>query len=340
MRCNRVQGLFSEIYDGVAEEQTALLKHIGECPTCAAEYESYGRLINELRELPMPELPDNFHETIMAKIRAIAASEDTTVDRPKFEIHKSNKTAPPAKTPHRSAFSKTNTMAGRWASIAAAACLLLVSLWGIRVFDMPGVQRYTAEFDMPAPMSAPDVFGIEVFDFSLTGDDYEQDDITVFEPANEEDIPSLRSGFPIMPPQEQSSDDLAVDMGWQYGNAQESEGDVAGNIVPWLSDITDQAVSPEALEGVAPEMAHEADTPVAVVSETTELGAIPFMMIAADLSDHAPAEFDLPLTGGRMVNSIESSRFWNIAWAIAFAIGFAALGISLAAMTWSIYRKK
>lgn len=131
MRCQDVQGLFSEIYDGIAAEQAILVKHLQECSTCAAEYESYCRLLNELKQLPEPEIPPNFHEIMMAKIREVASLENNAASMQELTLRKWQKTAR-ARKPAQKAYAA----ARRWASVAAAACLLLVSMWAVHSFDL------------------------------------------------------------------------------------------------------------------------------------------------------------------------------------------------------------
>ena len=80
MRCDVVQGLFSEIYDGVAEHQAVLAKHVKDCPVCAEEYKSYSQMLDELKLLPEPELPFGFHEMAMAKVQALVPPNDHTID--------------------------------------------------------------------------------------------------------------------------------------------------------------------------------------------------------------------------------------------------------------------
>ena len=153
MRCEEVQGLFSEIYDGVAENQPILAKHLLNCPACAAEYESYSQLLDDVRFLPEPELPEGFHDTMMSKIREIAPPTDQTIDELLDSIEARNrlKEARRTKRPARSGAAITR----RWAGVAAAACLLLMTMWAMQTFQLP--TRYsdmtsaTNEAMPPAP---------------------------------------------------------------------------------------------------------------------------------------------------------------------------------------------
>ena len=72
MNCDDIRGLFSEYYDG-GETDACLTEHFKECLDCASEYDKYRRLIDEVRNLPEPELPPDFHENMMAAVRKHAA---------------------------------------------------------------------------------------------------------------------------------------------------------------------------------------------------------------------------------------------------------------------------
>ena len=149
MRCAQVQELFSEIYDGIAEAGAA--GHLLDCPACAAEYKRYSRLLDELRQLPEPELPAGFHEAMMDKIREIALSDKAAPHELKV-ITGNRKNAAPT----RQATKKAASISRRWAGVAAAACVLLISLWAVRVFDMPGVRFAddSAAYNMMLPQAA------------------------------------------------------------------------------------------------------------------------------------------------------------------------------------------
>ncbi|MCL2840939.1 MAG: hypothetical protein FWE05_09235 [Defluviitaleaceae bacterium] len=68
MTCDDIRGLFSEFYDdGEADEY--LIQHLQECSGCAAEYRAFKRLMIDVQNLPAPELPHNFHESLMARVR-------------------------------------------------------------------------------------------------------------------------------------------------------------------------------------------------------------------------------------------------------------------------------
>ncbi|MCL2528213.1 MAG: hypothetical protein FWE42_07305 [Defluviitaleaceae bacterium] len=131
MRCAVVQELFSEIYDGMAEGQALLEKHLQNCPTCAAEYEGYKQMLDELRQIPMPELPVGFHESMMEKIREIAPPSDHAIDELLNGIETRNRRREATRK------KRSGVVVRRWAGVAVAACLLLASVWGVRVLDLP-----------------------------------------------------------------------------------------------------------------------------------------------------------------------------------------------------------
>ncbi|MCL2377886.1 MAG: hypothetical protein FWC77_02050 [Defluviitaleaceae bacterium] len=298
MRCHNVQELFSEIFDGAAEEQAILVKHIQECPICAAEYEDYSRFINELRQLPAPELPANFHETIMAKVREIALSEDSIPGRPEFIVTK-QKAISPTKPPQKRMHTNPYAAARRWASVAAAACLLLVSLWAMRVFDMPHQSDMAFE---PAPMSAPMEFSAEAYDFPVSAGemDFLDDELynDLLAPAEFiESEPAAEDGdFPL------------ADM-WAYtrGGAYDVE---------FFTD--EDYLAPEAGEqGI-----------ISIMPTTTDINVNEFVM-ADDLSQNV-------LPGGP--RAAYGAGGIGTSWFImAFAVGLLILCISLGMMFGSIY---
>jgi len=145
-----VQELFSEIYDGVTQRQALLEKHLTKCPACAAEYEGYKQMLDDMRLLPEPELPQGFHDSVMAKIRAIAPPSDHAIDELLGEIEtRTRRREARRKKP------KAASTARRWAVIATAACLMLASLWAVRTFDLPGL-RDASDYERALQYAAPD----------------------------------------------------------------------------------------------------------------------------------------------------------------------------------------
>ena len=164
MRCARVQELFSEYYDGMLTPEADITVHLQHCPACKLEYERYSRLLDELKQLPPPELPAGFHEAVMGKIRMLVqqGAEDTghaSDIAPQYDIATNDIdpqrdkatskvievpfTARPGKKPSRTN-RKAAAFSRRWASVAAAACVMLISLWAVRVFDLPAARRDSA----------------------------------------------------------------------------------------------------------------------------------------------------------------------------------------------------
>ena len=178
MRCEDVKGLFSEIYDGVANEQAAALSHIENCPECKAEYESYSQLFNEIKELPEPELPLGFHEFVMEKIQDLVPPTDRTIDELLDNIETRNRK-------RKTGINKRGRqVTRRWAGVAAAACLLLASMWAMRTFDWPRLSSADDDaapmqemaYDMPMSMMEPAVFDAELefdegYEFNLPSEE-------------------------------------------------------------------------------------------------------------------------------------------------------------------------
>jgi len=287
MRCTHVQGLFSEIYDGIVEEQSALVRHLHECPVCAAEYEDFGKLINELRQLPMPELPEDFHETIMAKVREIASSGDGEPEGPELRVHSGRQ--PIKLRNQKRPIVKAHTAIRRWAGVAAAACVLLVSLWAMRVLDLP--MRQNDSFFIPlAPISTPVTDGIDIYVLPAS------DETIEFEPDADEGIPPAISARIYA--QEYSVD---YDLGDTMGGY--SDMDAAWEI---FSDETD------------------ADFEWSELSADFE-SITPIMQMAADL----PQDFLLegtPVVDERLILSPRGSAVWTVALVIGLTALCISLG--------------
>jgi len=191
MRCALVQDLFSEVYDGVAERQTAIEKHLKKCPTCAAEYEAYKQMLIDLRHLPEPELPLGFHESIMEKIQTITPPNDHTIDDLLGEIETRNRIREATKIKQRSV--RAAVMVRRWAGVASAACILFGCLWMVHAMDFPLLSRFSSDGAVESEASqhyaAPEMAEIAQA-YAMDADDiaaeFEQFDIPIM--ATEADL--------------------------------------------------------------------------------------------------------------------------------------------------------
>ena len=314
MRCHHVQELFSEIYDGVAAAQTALVKHIQECPVCMAEYEDYGRLIDEIRQLPAPELPTDFHKTVMAKVRAAALTENISL-----------------KIPQKRTSQQAYAAARRWAGVAAAACLLLVSLWAVQAFDiaLPGAQADQAveSADIAPrlyyPVEIAPMYDSPEDEFLIEHDLYERNGASWTYPY---DMPVGASA----PPEAQA----AADEGSAYADAlpevhvdlQELEhDDIADEPEEWLARGVDEE------PGIIPI--------VPIASDISIFGIYGTLEDSDDLDQDSldpDSNFELGLATGRVTHVQETSRSWNI----ALILGLTTLVISVAAMLACIFRAR
>jgi len=156
MRCSSAQGQFSEIYDGVAQRQNALLRHIKNCPDCAREYAEYKQMLDDVYNLPVPELPEGFHEAIMGKISEIIPPSDHAIDSLLQDIE-SRKRGREAKAKMHAL--RKRTAASRWSGVAAAACLLFACIWALNTLDMPA-SRADYELIPAMPYAAMDDIAI------------------------------------------------------------------------------------------------------------------------------------------------------------------------------------
>ena len=69
MNCDDIRALFSEHFDNELDEVSA---HLQNCAECAGEFEEYTRLLNQVRNLPEPDLPAGFHDALMRGVRTEA----------------------------------------------------------------------------------------------------------------------------------------------------------------------------------------------------------------------------------------------------------------------------
>jgi len=69
MRCDEFRDLFSEYYDSEAFEEDKMAAHLRDCAECALEYQEFCSLMEEIHELPEPELPSGFHDELMKGVR-------------------------------------------------------------------------------------------------------------------------------------------------------------------------------------------------------------------------------------------------------------------------------
>ena len=72
MDCKKMRSMFSEIYDAIQEEYPldgAVINHLNSCPACVAEFDAYSNVINEVRGLPEPELPQDFHHMLVEYVK-------------------------------------------------------------------------------------------------------------------------------------------------------------------------------------------------------------------------------------------------------------------------------
>jgi len=92
MDCRDIQDQFSEYYDDDPQSSSVHI-HLENCDKCAAEYEKYAQLIDQVRTLPNPEMPQGFHRKLMAYVlNAIEIStppmfeRSAPVNRRKFKV--------------------------------------------------------------------------------------------------------------------------------------------------------------------------------------------------------------------------------------------------------------
>jgi len=223
MKCKQVQALFSEMYDaeirtnaitngtGLPEEleeadAEAVSAHLKHCPDCMAEYVQYRALMDEVRALPVPDLPPGFHKTAMSRIRSQSR-------RPLQKVQRGRRKS------------------WLWGLSSAAACFILLSVmvatgvmdWSaIATFNQSGPhieERYADPGDMLGnignDMIMPQYEYAENYDFAYEHGGY---------------IPPFPLAGAIIP-----------DAGMPNGSARFSmpETDINANIMPMMAQIYD-----------------------------------------------------------------------------------------------------
>ena len=71
MKCKEAFELMSLYFDNEIEEtdKIELFKHISNCEQCKADFDNLEQMINSVNNLPLLELPENFHSELMEKIK-------------------------------------------------------------------------------------------------------------------------------------------------------------------------------------------------------------------------------------------------------------------------------
>ena len=137
LNCKDVQALFSDYYDdsklvrnSAPTPRTAFEAHLKECAACAAEYEKYAQLLDDVRNLPEPEMPWGFHESLVAYVEAHTA-------RKKWSVFRS---------------------VPQWAAVAAS--LVAVFMWGLVAFAPTGTDDYSTGYIPVIPFDSQDFIPI------------------------------------------------------------------------------------------------------------------------------------------------------------------------------------
>ncbi len=84
-RCANVRALLSAFVDGEISPRDRQLveSHLANCPECSAEVEALKAASSLVRSLPRPELPDDFHASLVRKVNAEAVAARTEAAHPR-----------------------------------------------------------------------------------------------------------------------------------------------------------------------------------------------------------------------------------------------------------------
>jgi len=69
MGCDEVREQFSLYYDSQADDTEEIAAHLFACTLCAAEYEEFCSIINEIETMTAPEPPPGFHSDLMVYVK-------------------------------------------------------------------------------------------------------------------------------------------------------------------------------------------------------------------------------------------------------------------------------
>jgi hypothetical protein len=137
LKCREVRDLFWENYDNDNSGELSLKDidtPLEKCGACVAEFEKYVKFMDEIRALPEPEMPSDFHEKLM---------EYVLNDSPKvIPINKPPVEKPKAKRKPFPFYKAT-------AITAVAASLLVVFIWTSGIFNPAPL---VVDYALPAPM--------------------------------------------------------------------------------------------------------------------------------------------------------------------------------------------
>jgi len=127
LTCQDYQALFSEYYDGY-EPRVNLTDgitlgkfeaHLQKCAVCAEEYKKYSQLLDEVWELPEPEVPPGFYSSLMEYVEA--HKHEDVLDFPKIVRNNAKRGQPM----YRKVVAFTASVA-----VMAASLLLVMSIFG------------------------------------------------------------------------------------------------------------------------------------------------------------------------------------------------------------------
>lgn len=93
MDCEKIQEFISLYVDGELEQDKIceLENHIESCESCKNEFNQILDIVDSLKSLPQLELPDDFHNELMDKIKANTDAKSIEIKKPKFKIFANKK---------------------------------------------------------------------------------------------------------------------------------------------------------------------------------------------------------------------------------------------------------
>ena len=146
-----------------------LTKHIQECPVCRAEYADYCQFLDEVRQLPDPDFPFYFHELSMRNISEHVPPNDHVID----ELLEGIKKRERLRDKRQKRAKKASQATTRWAGVAIAACLLIISIFTVQAFDLTSRLASSDSYDAAPAAAATEMAEMESM-YDLPDDIQEQ----------------------------------------------------------------------------------------------------------------------------------------------------------------------
>ena len=151
MNCESTRELYSDYSEGALApgESQALEQHFAACPACQADYEGFRQIEAILAEgLPEVEIPAGFHASVMKKVAAVAALQESAEETPAQRVAAQPARSFPTLGERWRMFAQSLVATPRRAFAAGIACTL------IAVAVLSGLYGHQAKTPIVGPPQA------------------------------------------------------------------------------------------------------------------------------------------------------------------------------------------